>query len=84
METNWFIPNTNYVITTITMIYVGRAVIETRDCVTLVGASWIYDTGDYKKFIDEGSIKESIRYPTDLLVNKSSIISAAPWPHDLP
>lgn len=74
----------SYLFRTVTHIEVGRVKSVDGDFVTLEDASWIADTGRYHDCLRDGVFSEVEPYPLYTVVNASSLINFAPWPHDLP
>ena len=73
-----------YFIRTVTMHVVGRLCGINDKELTLSTASWIADSGRFHNALKEGDFDEIEPFVNDIIVNRSAIIDATEWSHDLP
>ena len=76
----------NYLIRTVTMTSVGKLKKVTNSELVLTNASWIADTGRYHDAIKDGfsSAAEIEPYIDDIIINRSAIVDATKYRHELP
>jgi hypothetical protein len=73
-----------YLFRTVTHIEVGRVKRIIGQFMELEEASWIADTGRYHNCLAEGVFNEVEPYPLYTGINAQSLVTYAPWPHELP
>ena len=66
----------DYVIRTVTMIYLGQIKDEDRETITLEDCAWIPDTSRWNEFLNGKRPNEMEPYQNDVLVYKSAILDA--------
>ena len=76
----------NVFIRTVTMFFIGELVRVSPRCLVIKNASWIGDTGYFKKFLTTGNPSESEPYPPndEVMVSLAAIIDVCPFNHPLP
>jgi len=74
-----------YFVKTATEYYVGVLKAVDYDFMLLGESAFIPDTGRFNDFMRDGRAEgmEVEPYPDEVMVNLSSVVSVAPWPHDL-
>lgn len=82
-EPFWVI-NQSYFIRTVTMYLVGRLESITSGELVLSSCSWIADTGRFHDAIKRGVFEEVEPFVNVVLVNRTAIIDATIFSHDLP
>ncbi len=85
----FWVPGKKYFVRTVTMYIVGElALIEGPNDSELVfkDASWIACTARFSESMAKGELAEVEPYPDDepVLVNRSAVIDAVAWKHELP
>lgn len=86
-KTNGFwVVGENYFIRTVTMALTGKLVEIDGTELVLQDAAWIADTGRYSNAIKDGTFSEIEPYPDThkVLVNRTAIVDATQWTHELP
>ena len=86
LEPTPFQTGKSYLIRTVTMILVGKAVSLKGQFLTLIQAAWIADTGRFSECLEHGAEKfnEVEVVQGDVFVGIGSIIDVYEWPHPLP
>ena len=82
-----FIVGEKYFIRTVTMAILGKLEAIFNNELVLSDASWIADTGRFHDFIKLGIYSKDIEiepFANNVIVNRSSIIDATVWGHNLP
>lgn len=76
----------NYLIRTVTMIYVGKLVEQYDDVLVLTSCSWIAETSRWMDTIKTGSFDEVEPYYDDDLVciSRGAMLDAVIWRNELP
>jgi len=74
----------NYFIRTVTMHLVGKLVAVTDKELVLENASWIADSGRFHNALKTGGFEEIEPFINDVIVNRSSVIDATIFDHELP
>lgn len=73
-----------YFIRTVTMHTVGELILVTDKELVLKNASWVADSGRFNNALKTGELEEVEPFVNDVIVNRSSLIDATIWDHDLP
>lgn len=74
----------NYVIRTVTMIQVGKLIGVGEQELFLEDAAWVADTGRWKDFLQDGTVKEVEPFPEGIVtVGRAALIDATIWKHEL-
>lgn len=66
----------DYVLRTVTMIYLGKLKTETEDAIILEDCAWIPDTSRWSEFLQGKSPKEMEPYQEDVIVYKGALLDA--------
>lgn len=74
----------NYLIRTVTYHHVGKLVEITDSDLVLESASWVADSGRFHTALKTGDLDEVEPFVNPVIINRSSIIDATVWDHDLP
>ena len=74
----------NYFIRTVTMHLVGNLVAVTDKELLLENASWIADSGRFHDALKSGQFSEIEPFIEDVIINRSAIIDATVFNHNLP
>lgn len=74
----------NYFIRTVTMHSVGKLEKVTDKELVLSSASWIADSGRFHDALKTGEFSEIEPFVEDVIINRSAIIDATAFNHDLP
>lgn len=78
----------NYLIVTVTRIYVGRLVEVYKNELVLEDASWVADTGRFsaalKNGIETQTSSEIELFNTPVIIGRGSLVDACEYMHDLP
>jgi len=74
----------NYFIRTVTMYVVGKLQVVNSNELLLTNASWVADTGRFHNCLRDGVFNEVEPFVTDVIVNRTAIIDACEWIHELP
>ena len=83
LESPWEI-NKNYLIRTVTMYQLGKLINVTEQELLLSDACWVADTGRFSVALETGELQEIEMFKNNVIINRSSIIDATEWLHDLP
>jgi len=70
-------------IRTVTNYYTGTLVSD-GDCLHLMDAAWIADTGRFATALATGQLNEIEPYPGDCWVGAGALVDISEWLHDLP
>ena len=73
-----------YFIRTVTMYHIGELVDINDKELILKNASWVADTGRFHNALKTGVLEEVEPFVNNVLVNRTAIIDATRWDHDLP
>lgn len=73
-----------YLIRTVTMIQTGRLVYLDDKELVLEDAAWIADTGRFSETIKSGEFTEVEPFESEVIINRASIVDAAPYKNKLP
>jgi hypothetical protein len=84
VETSFWVPGKNYFIRTVTMHNVGKLVTIDDKEIHLTQASWIADSGRFHDALKSGQFDEIEPFVEDIIINRSAIIDATIFNHDLP
>ena len=74
----------SYFIRGVTYHYVGRLVEITEKELVLEDAAWVADSGRFATALKSGELSEVEPYPNKVIINRTAIMDASLWPHDLP
>lgn len=66
----------DYVVRTVTMIYLGEIKSETDSHLILTDCAWIPDTSRWNEFLNGKKPNEMEPYPNDVIVYKTAILDA--------
>ena len=66
----------DYVIRTVTMVYLGEIKSEGSDHIVLTDCAWIPDTSRWNEFLDGKKPNEMEPYKNDVIVYKGAILDA--------
>ena len=66
----------DYVVRTVTMIYLGEIKAEADDYLILTNCAWIPETSRWNEFLDGMAPNEMEPYKNDVIVYKSAILDA--------
>jgi hypothetical protein len=66
----------DYLVRTVTMIYLGKLKAETRDSLVLEDCAWIPETSRWSEFVAGKKPKEMEPYMNDVKVYKGAILDA--------
>jgi hypothetical protein len=71
---------------TVTSFFLGEVTEVDHDHVQIKNATWIGCTGEFKKFLAEGTIEAYDVLPPDMLIDvyRQSMVNSMVWPHALP
>jgi len=73
-----------YFVRCVTYHYLGKLErIDGRELV-LSSASWVADSGRWGDALASGKLSEVEPYPGSVIINRSAIVDASVWSHDLP
>lgn len=76
LENSFYKTGCDYVIRTVTMIYLGQIKSEDQNTITLEDCAWIPDTSRWSEFLQGNKPNEMEPYPNDVLIYKSAIIDS--------
>lgn len=74
----------SYFIRTVTMHLIGKLEVVNSTELLLKNAVWVADSGRFHDALKKGTLSEVEPFVTDVIVNRTSIIDACEWIHDLP
>lgn len=75
-KTDFYQIGEDYVLRTVTMIYLGKLKSETNDALILEDCAWIPDTSRWSEFLQGKKPKEMEPYPEDVIVYKGALLDA--------
>jgi len=84
MKKSAFIIGRNYFIRTVTYHIVGKLIDIYKKELVLTSASWIADSGRFNNALKNGIFNEVEPFVNNVIVNRSGIIDATEWNHELP
>lgn len=73
-----------YFIRTVTMHSIGELVSFNDKELLLSHACWVADSGRFNNALKTGELSEVEPFEADIIVNRSAIVDATLWRHDLP
>jgi hypothetical protein len=73
-----------YFIRSVTYHYTGRLVTITDTDLVLASAAWIAESGRFSEALKIGRLNEVEPYPDKVILQRSAIVDACEWLHDLP
>lgn len=71
-------------IRTLTYHYIGKVVEDNQDHIVLNTCSWVADSGEFTRAINEGVLVESEFIGNKIKIMKNNMVDCIPWEHDLP
>lgn len=81
---SFLITGQNYLIRTVTMIYVGQLIGQNATELLLKDCSWIPETARWADMLTDGAFNEVEPYRDDVIVMRSIIADITIWRHPLP
>jgi len=72
-----------YFIRTVTMYVLGKLVYFDDKELVLENASWVADSGRFNNALKTGKLEEVEPFVNNVIVNRSSIVDATEWDHEL-
>ncbi|MCB0415781.1 MAG: hypothetical protein KDD50_15695 [Bdellovibrionales bacterium] len=73
---SFYIVGDDYVLRTVTMIYLGQVKEETEDAIILEDCAWIPDTSRWSEFLQGKKPQEMEPYNQDVIVYKGALLDA--------
>ena len=73
-----------YFIRTVTMHSIGELVAFNDKELLLRNACWVADSGRFNNALKNGQLSEVEPFEDDIIVNRSALVDATLWRHDLP